>query len=203
MGTAVVFSYIRQFGCGAQKKVILGDMSPKLINEDGWNLGLYQGHYTREMFQTDLEMIRKDYRRFALYLTEQLMFKHEPAQEREPYGSARRIEDRILSRPHNPLIRQALFNGMVELPPEKANAVYDYFETMASSDFRPVLKDIHVPATIIFADPGSGYCRGTAEYIHSQIPGSRLCPMPDCSHMCAAEKAPLFIQYLLEVGGAE
>lgn len=201
MGSAVVFSYIQQFGCGNLQKVIIGDMSPKLINEDGWYLGLLQGHYTRAMYETDLDIIRNDYRRFSVYLTEQLMFKHTPDQEREPYNSAEEIEARIMAKEHNPLIRQALYTGMVDLPEEKAKAVYDYWVTMCSADFRPILKDITVPTILIYADPGSGYCPGTAEYLHSQIPDATLCPMPGCSHMCAAENAPLFQKYILKAGG--
>ena len=131
MGAAVVFSYIEQFGCGCLERVILGDMSPKLINEGGWNLGLLQGHYTRGMYEADLDIIRNDYRRFSMYLTEQLMFKHTPDQEREPYTSAEETEARIMAKEHNPLIRQALFAGMVDLPEEKAAAVYHYWITMA------------------------------------------------------------------------
>lgn len=198
MGAAVVFSYVQQFGCDNLEKVIIGDMSPKLINEDGWNLGLLQGHYTREMYEEDLNIIRSDYRRFSLYLTEQLMFKHEPGEDREPYSNAGEIEARILSKEHNPLIRQALYTGMVELPLEKQKAVHSYWITMASADFRAMLKEISVPTAIIYADPGSGYCPGTAEYIHSQVPDSILCPMHDCSHMAASENAPQFIKYLLD-----
>lgn len=201
MGAAVVFSYVQQFGCGNLEKIILGDMSPKLINEDGWNLGLLQGHYTRAMYEADLDIIRTDYRRFSVYLTEQLMFKHTPDQEREPYTSAEETEARIMAKEHNPLIRQALYNGMVDLPKEKSDAVYKYWITMASADFRSILKDISVPTAIIYADPGSGYCPGTAEYMRSQIPNATMCPMPDCSHMAASENAPLFIKYLLDFCG--
>ena len=56
MGAAVVFSYVQQFGTGNLIKVLTGDMSPKLINEGDWKLGLYQGHYTREMYEEDLNI---------------------------------------------------------------------------------------------------------------------------------------------------
>lgn len=198
MGAAVVFSYISQFGCGNLEKVILGDMSPKLINEDGWNYGLYQGHYTRAMNEKDLELIKTDYTRVALYLAEQLIFKNTPDQERTPFSSAEEIRARILAREHNPLIVKALFDGLVDLPEDQVNYIYHYWATMANADFRGMLKDITVPTAIIYADPGSGYTPGTAEYMHEQIPDSILCPMYDCSHMAAAENAPVYIKYLLD-----
>lgn len=201
MGAAAVFSYIRQFGCKNLEKVIFGDMSPKFINEDGWNLGLYQGHYTRAMYEDDLKLIRTDYRRFALYLTEQLMYKNTPDQERTPCSEAEAVYARIMSREHNPLIEAALMNGLVNVPPAQAGFVYNYWVTMAGADFREDLKYISVPTAIIYADPGSGYTPGTAEYMHSRIPDSVLCPMPGCSHMAAAENAPMYLKYLLDFCG--
>jgi len=198
MGAAVVFSYVNQFGCKNLEKVILGDMSPKLINEDGWNLGLYQGHYTRAMYEKDIDLIRTDYKRFAIYVTEQLMYKNTPQQERTSYSSAEEIRARIINGEHSPLIEQALFSGLVDIPKKQSDSIYYYWVTMADSDFRDVLKRISVPTAIIYATPGSGYAPGTAEYMYSRIPDSILCPMHDCSHMAAAENAPMYMRYLFD-----
>lgn len=201
MGAAVVFSYVEQFGCDRLEKIIIGDMSPKLINEEGWNLGLYQGQYTREMYEHDLEEIRTDYKRFALILTEQLMYKGTPDQKRDFSGNAEEIRARILAREHNPLIEQALFNGLVDLPEDHQIHNYDYWVTMANADFRDVLKTINIPTAFIYADPGSGYRPEAAEYMHTQVEDSVLLPMKGCSHMAAAENAPQYIKYVCDFCG--
>ena len=201
MGAAVVFSYIRQFGCGNLIRVLLGDMSPKLINEDGWDCGLYQGHYTREMYEEDLHIIQNDYRRFAMYLTEQLMFKYTPDQPRTPYTGAEETLARIMAKEHNPLIRGALITGMVDISEEQRALMNQYWITMASADFRDVLPTISVPTAIIYAVPGAGYRPETAEYMNAHIPDSKLCPMDNCTHMAAAENPTLYRQYISDFCG--
>ena len=201
MGAAVVFSYVQQFGTGNLIKVLTGDMSPKLINEGDWKLGLYQGHYTREMYEEDLNIIKNDYERYALYLTEQLLYKHNPEDPREPYNSKEEIKARIESGEHNPLIRDALYNGMVYISDEQIGCMTDYWITMASADFREVLKKIDVPTAIIYANPGSGYQPATAEFMASQIPDAILCPADGCTHMLAAEKNDLYKKYITDFCG--
>lgn len=186
MGAAATFSYVRQFGTAHLANIILGDMSPKLINEDDWKLGLYQGWYTRELFEQDLEMIHNDYKRFAIVVAEGLLFQNDPSNERDFTGTQEEIRARILEK-RNDIIAQVLIQGMVDVTEEHAKANYYYWETMAGSDFREVLPKIDVPTTIMYAVPGSGYCPATAEYMAEQIPNARLMPMFDCTHMAAAE----------------
>ena len=89
MGAAVTFSYVAQFvGTDRLSRIILGDMSPKLINENGWNLGLYQGRYTREMYEEDLDLLRSDYKRFALRVAEGLLFPDSGSTIHRPLMSA-------------------------------------------------------------------------------------------------------------------
>lgn len=186
MGAAVIFSFVNQFGTDGLSGIILGDMSPKLINEGDWKLGLYQGWYTREMFNKDLELIHTDYKRFALMVAEGLLFKNYPENVRDFSGTAEEIRKRILDK-RNDLIAQALIQGMVDIGEEHAKANYYYWETMAGSDFRDVLSKIDVPTIILYANPGSGYCPATAEYMESQIPGAVRIPIYGCTHMAAAE----------------
>lgn len=186
MGAAVIFSYVRQFGTAGISKVIIGDMSPKLINEGDWKLGLYQGWYTREMFEKDLQLIKTDYKHFALIVAEGLLFQNDPENVRDFSGTAEDIRARILSK-RNDLIAQVLIQGMVDVSEEHAKANYYYWETMAGADFRDVLPAINVPTVIMYDDPGSGYSPAAAEYMKAQIPDAVLMPMYDCTHMAAAE----------------
>ena len=186
MGAAEIFSYVRQFGTEGLAKVIIGDMSPKLINEGDWKYGLYQGWYTREMFENDLRLMKTDYKRFALIVAEGLLFQKNPEDVRDFSGTADEIRARILGQ-RNDLIAQVLIQGMVDVSEEHAAANYHYWSTMAGEDFRDVLPLIDVPALIMYADPGSGYSPATAEYMQSRIPNAALMPMYDCTHMAAAE----------------
>ena len=51
MGGAVIFNYVRLFGCDGLKQIIICDMTPKQLNDEEWNLGLYKGKYTKEDMQ--------------------------------------------------------------------------------------------------------------------------------------------------------
>lgn len=53
MGSHVVFSYLDQFSTGGLSAVIIGDMTPKLVNDEAWKLGLYQGWYTQDLYEKD------------------------------------------------------------------------------------------------------------------------------------------------------
>jgi pimeloyl-ACP methyl ester carboxylesterase len=57
MGAATIFSYVKQFGCDRLKKVVLMDMSPKLINEGDWDAGLLCGDYTMSDYMSDMELL--------------------------------------------------------------------------------------------------------------------------------------------------
>ncbi len=53
MGAAVAIDYTGIYGCGALKKLILCDMTPKQLNDENWKLGLYQGRYTKADMEKD------------------------------------------------------------------------------------------------------------------------------------------------------
>ena len=90
---------------------------------------------------------------------------------------------------------------MVYISDEQIGCMTDYWITMASADFREVLKKIDVPTAIIYANPGSGYQPGTAEFMASQIPDAILCPADGCTHMLAAEKNDLYKKYITDFCG--
>lgn len=198
MGAAVVFSYLEQFGSKLIKKILIGDMSPKLINDENWKLGLYQGWYTQEMYERDLKLIETDYERFALILAEQLLIKRQPEEKRDFSGSAKEIRERILQKRGEDPVTYVLLKGLVDLPQDHRQANFCYWKTMIHADFRPLLGKINVPAGILYAIPGSGYNPATAVYMHSQIPDSVLMPMEGCSHMAAGEQPEKWRNYIIK-----
>ena len=198
MGGAAVFSYLEQFGCGRIEKVLIGDMSPKLISEGDWKLGLYQGWYTREMYEQDLKDISGgNYKHFALILSEQILLQHTPDEVRDFTGTDDEIRARITAK-RNDLIAQVLFANLVDLSDEHIEANYYYWQTMASADFRPVLKNITVPVGLLHAVPGSIYNPETQAYMAGQIPDATLMPMENCTHMAAGEDPVKWRKYITD-----
>ena len=202
MGACDIFSYLQQFGCEKMEKIIFTDMSPKLICEDGWELGLYQGQYSREMYENDLQLMKTGkYKQFALLLAEGLLFHQSPETPRDFSGDEDTIRQRIQDRkPPYPLIAEVLINGLVDITPEHMVSNLAYWETMAGVDYRDVFEKVTVPSLFVAARPGSGYAPETAQWMHEHTAGSQLKWIDGCGHMCGAENRPLWVSYLKEFG---
>jgi len=76
LGAHVLFQYVRDYGCLYLKKAIILDMTPKILNDDEWSCGLYQGNYKNKNYQNDLILLKNDYNEFFGYFLKQLVFKH-------------------------------------------------------------------------------------------------------------------------------
>ena len=206
MGGCCVFSYLQQFGCDKVEKIIVAEMSPKLINEDEWKFGLYQGWYTRSMYEEDVNRIKNgQYKIMALNLTEGLLFHADPEDPRnfleDEEALRERIREGVEQRKNEPLygaIADVLLANLVDISDDHIRSNLGYWETMAGRDYRDAFEKITVPALYIAAKPGSGYAPATAEWMAAHTPDSRIRWMEGCGHMCSAENRPQFVAYLKE-----
>lgn len=65
------------------EKVVIGDMSPKVVNDAEWKLGLYHGWYTVEDVEKDAGYLApKEAEARNLYFMEQVLLPHTPDEER-------------------------------------------------------------------------------------------------------------------------
>lgn len=200
MGGSVAFSYVEQFGTERVERLVLADTSPKLINEDNWTLGLWQGRYTRDDFERDLATIEDDPTLFHLSF----------------YGRAATKtahDDNVDFFPaHNDVV--GWFNYVSELTRIRTSMLkrifkFDYSEemkqcerrywaSMTGGDWRSVLKDIDVPTLCLYANPGSFYYSATADYMACQIPRADICAIEDACHVCPKENLEAFASSISE-----
>ncbi len=182
MGTHVAFSYIEQFGCENISKLIILDMTPKLINDKIWDLGLYQGHYTNERAALDLEIMETDYiKRFNQYFFHQAAFPHSRHEDRD-YVFTEEMKDDIEEYAKWYNIPGLNADALMFVDPKNWPTYRSYWEEMCKQDFRPLLKDISVPTGILYADPGSIYDIKTAQYLKDNIAVSKLYPIKNAVH---------------------
>lgn len=73
MGAATIFEYISRYGCNNLKKIVLIDMSPKIVNDENWQLGLCQGEYKIEHYFRDMTV---QYEQFESFFDSELMTVH-------------------------------------------------------------------------------------------------------------------------------
>ena len=197
MGAAVLFSYLEQFGTARISRLIVGDMSPKPINDEEWKLGIYQGWYTQAQFERDLYNMDHHYEAFSAFFAEQTMFPHTPDERRDFDESgefALRARERARAAG-----KEELFHRLMAPPPEqnrRANRIY--WESCDSRDYRPCLARIDVPTALFFASPGSLYRPETASWMAARIPNATIRIFDGCTHLASGEKPLEFVSAIVD-----
>jgi pimeloyl-ACP methyl ester carboxylesterase len=196
MGAAVLLSYIEQFGTQYLSRVIIGDMSPKPLNDDKWKLGLYQGWYTESQLEADLQNMENDYKKFAILFAEQTIFPHTPNENRNfdvTPDFVQAVYDRAEAEG-----KSIMLSHFMEVEAGNAHANRVYWETCDQNDYRPALEKIDVPAALLYADPGSIYDPQAAFWMAAKIPDVKLYCLEGCTHMASAEKPEEFIEAIVD-----
>lgn len=190
MGGSVSFSYVEQFGVERLNRLVLADTAPKLINENGWNLGLWQGRYTRADFDRDLETIVDNPSLFHLSFYARAATKtlydadvsglFPPSDDQEGWtGYVAKLTNLRES-----FVKRIFAYRMTD---EQKACERRYWETMTGGDWLNILPKISVPTLCLYADPGSFYYSATAEYMAEQIPNAETSAIPNASHCCLKE----------------
>ncbi|WP_249870691.1 alpha/beta fold hydrolase [Oceanobacillus saliphilus] len=160
MGTSVIFDYVRAFGVSKLKSVTLLDMTPKLVNDESWNLGLFHGEYHLEDAHRDLTTIFNDMEAFGASFMKIAI----------PYLTDEMFEETMEGiKLNSPFVLAGMWHAM------------------AVNDYRDVLEKITVPAQIVYGEKSTLYSKETAEYLHANIPNSKVIPFENCTHMLVLE----------------
>jgi non-heme chloroperoxidase len=172
MGASTIFDYVRNYGVSRLKSVSIFDMTPKLVNDGEWNLGLYHGKYKSEDLHQDLTQMNEDFLKFAGPFAKTVI----------PYLTDEMLEEYLkVVKGNTPHVMAAMWHAM------------------AVSDFRDVLPNITVPTQIIYGEKSTLYSKQTAEYLHSQIPNSKIIPFENCTHILVAENPVKTTQVIEEM----
>ena len=161
MGGQVVLSYVEQFGCRRLSKLMIWDMSPRLLTDATWGLGI-EG-YTQDALLCDLNMMAQDFSEFLWHF--QRMTVPEIA---------------VLPESAKTLVAPGL--AADKYPP----ALGGLWVSMVTADFRPMLDKITVPLGYIY--PGRGiYPYGVAEYFRQHVlPPTTIFAMENAPHSMQA-----------------
>ena len=194
MGAAVLFSYVEQFGSAHVSRFIVGDMSPKPLNDENWRLGIYQGWYTPEQMERDLYNMEHNYPAFAAFFAEQTIFPHTPDEVRT-FAEGPEMLEQVRSRAG----KSELLEYFVDVPDQARRRVNRiYWESCDSRDFRPVVEKIDVPTGLFFARPGSLYDPRTAEWMAGRIPDAHVYFFDGCTHLASGEKPLEFMKAIVD-----
>ena len=144
MGGQVVLSYVEQFGCARLSKLMIWDMTPRILADETWQMGI-SGGYTQDDLLRDLHVMAQD---FGEYL----------------WHFRRRTVPEIAALPES--AKELVMPGLLvnQYPP----ALIGLWISMGSSDFRPMLDKVTVPLGYIYPDSGL-YAYGVAEYFRDHV----------------------------------
>jgi len=164
MGGYTIYDYISQFGCDNISKVVIIDMSPKVLCDDDWKFGAF-GNYDEKGLCNDMELIGQDLPKFMWKFTKQVL----PSMEALPDALADLVSPGLKGINHTlPLL--ALWHSMF------------------SHDYRNAIPAITVPAAYVFPEHPI-YPRGAAEYFKDKAGAPvQIIEAPGCTHMCVLEK---------------
>ena len=172
MGAGVALTYVRLYGCGALRQLVLCDMTPKQLNDGDWKLGLYQGAYTRADMERDAgKSFYALYKAFAVGAIPRL----------------KKIPGFLLRRPLKKKLAacdEAVLRSLSA--------------SMKAQDHRATVEQISVPLTYFYADPGSLFSPALADWYgeHAKVP-YRAVRFPDSDHMLVSNYPEKFAE---EVG---
>lgn len=174
MGAGVAMTYVKSFGCDALKQIVLCDMTPKQINDDGWKLGLYKGKYTVE------DMNRSTDKKF-------LSLYHSFAVGAMP--RLRKIPDFLLD-----IILKRRLKSCDE------NILASLSKSMKLQDNRDVIGKITVPLTYFYAEPGSLFSPELAKWYEINVKTRfNKVAFSDSSHMFISEHPDKFAEEIINI----
>ncbi|UMZ73429.1 alpha/beta fold hydrolase [Natranaerofaba carboxydovora] len=165
MGAHVLFEYVKNFGTKRLEKAVVVDMSPKLINDDEWKLGLYHGKFDHDDNLNVLSTMCEDWEIFA----EEFLKNVAPGLSEEEFKIS--LKETRTNTPH---------------------VMYAMWIAMTSADYRDDLAKIDVPTLVIYGDESTLYSKETAEYIIEKIPKAKIDKFKNCTHMLVLEAPEKF-----------
>jgi pimeloyl-ACP methyl ester carboxylesterase len=191
MGAHVIFEYIKNYSCAGIEKIVIIDMAPKIMKSEDWHFGL-PGIFTRRSGDFGHED--------NLYLLSVML------DDWQAYSRvlARRLFNKSLYNEIMEFNEFAEFMGKEDLPmleheagKNNAAVIAAFWIAMAMQDYRPMLKDIHVPCLLLYGKESNYYPPENFEYMQMQMPHARVIGFEGCGHIPHIQDPACFNQALL------
>jgi pimeloyl-ACP methyl ester carboxylesterase len=154
MGTSTLLAYVREFGCQHVNKMCFIDMTPKVVSDDEWNMGMFDAKQTLDF----LALAVRNWDLASDFFLPKALVKGYP-KDSEQYRMA--LADMRSNTPH----------AMVYL-----------FIAAAAEDFRPVLETITVPVLLAYSGNGLICTPAHGEYMARNIKNGKLVIFDKCGH---------------------
>jgi pimeloyl-ACP methyl ester carboxylesterase len=138
-GAYTILDYLRQYGEKRVRAAVLIDITPKVLSDDEWKLGIMRGEYGLAEWQRDIERIQTDAKDFlAYFIYRASICPPEGGYHAEP--------------PLWAYVPVPFMTGTTEEDRDSLRILWEAFET---TDYRGTISEITIPLLIICAVPGS------------------------------------------------
>lgn len=169
MGACVLFKYIELFGDKNIKSLVICDMTPKIISDDTWDLGIVDGNYGQKEFMESIAM------QFDNMLDAYIKLFTD-------------IDPKLKGR-NNKVLKKVI---NMELEKNSYYSITSMWFSMGYEDFRESVKKIKVPTALFFAKPGSLVNPKVVEYLEESIEDTYTRMFENSSHSFASSKPKKF-----------
>ena len=176
MGAGVAMNYMSTYGCKALSRVVLCDMTPKQLNDETWDLGLYQVKYTKQDMEKDAgKDFYSAYKSFAIGAIPRL----------------KKIPGFLLKRP---------LKEKLSVCDEKT--LKSLSASMKAKDYRESIEKITVPVSYFYAVPGSLFSPKLADWYKDHVKTEyEAVVFEDSTHMLITDHPEKFTQEVIRVIG--
>ncbi|GAA2355276.1 alpha/beta fold hydrolase [Nonomuraea africana] len=169
MGTAVILSYVQQFGCDLLRSAVFVDQSPRFLDGEGWEFPLLGGYST-----TDLAVFAQGVR----YARPSVI---------KPFIAACFAET-----PPDEVI-DAVYAETTKMATSAALAIwYD----MAYADLRPVLPALTVPTLLVYGARSKIFPGDLDEWLAGRLPKAQVARFDNSGHAPFSEEPDKFNETL-------
>ena len=167
MGTTIILEYVRQFGCESLNKICFIDMTPKVIADAQWKMGLF-GEFSHEDNLNHIASAAGDWPKLIESFVPSL-FATSGCRIKEDMDWA--FEQVRKNTPH---------------------VVVDCWTSMSNQDYRPELSKITVPCLITRGEESAFCTLDTVDYMGKEILDAKVINYPKCGHILFMEAAEIF-----------
>ena len=169
MGATVLWSMIERHGHDRLAGMVIEDMSPRILNDASWTLGMSSGMDVEASVRATAAM-RADWPAYAAAFAPRIFARDRAA--REP---------------------QIVAEALTLLVARNANSMADLWASMAQQDLRATLPGMAIPALIAFGERSDAYGPETSRYLVETLPAATAHGFAHSGHAPHLEQPEEFV----------
>ena len=176
MGALAAFEFVRRHDIEGLAGLVVVDMTARVVNDAGWDLGL-AGGYGPAQAEKAPELMRRDWRLWVETFLPSVF---------------------AAGRPPDPYLLDWIGREMRTCDPGTMAALW---RAITEADYRATLQSIAAPTLIVRGAESQLYGPGTAAWLQQAIPGAELATVPHAGHAPHLERPASFNRLLAEFVG--